>query len=550
MTSNAMTSSATELARAIVQSCLDSGVENVVIAPGSRNAPLSWAFAQAEKAGLVNIQVRIDERDAGFLALGIAKATRKPVPVVVTSGSAVANLMPAIVEAFHSAVPVIVLSADRPESVRGKSAPQTINQFGIFGTFVKTQIDVATESTKISEVSNAIHLSMTSRPGPIQVNVQFELPLLPELENLDWQPAAQSVRALPKFECDQKRIEVSPRGIFIIGDNADIESVEEINVMSQEIGWPILWEPTANAHMFENSISHGVVLLQTGLAPKVDVVVTLGTVGLSRAVLGLLKSVPIHLAIHTETSGPDLPDPVLSAKEIFECVPKIETTVDSQWLSQWQLLDTNASKAISVALAPDTLTGPSAAQFVWQLAGNDDQLFVSASWPVRHLEAYAIKRNGLQVFGNRGANGIDGLISTAIGIGIGTGKRTVLLMGDVAFLHDLGGLNLGEGQEQPNLTVVVLDNNGSGIFSQLEQGADLYQEHYEKVFGTPHGKDLWVIAESLGIPAKQVTTKTELKFALESFEKTPGIKVIICLTGERNAENDLIKEIISQVRNG
>jgi len=550
MTSNAMTSSATELARAIVQSCLDSGVENVVIAPGSRNAPLSWAFAQAEKVGLVNIQVRIDERDAGFLALGIAKATRKPVPVVVTSGSAVANLMPAIVEAFHSAVPVIVLSADRPESVRGKSAPQTINQFGMFGTFVKTQIDVATESTKISEVSNAIHLSMTSRPGPVQVNVQFELPLMPELENLDWQPVTPSATAMPKLECDQKRIEVSPRGIFIIGDNADIESVEEINVMSQEIGWPILWEPTANAHMFENSISHGVVLLQAEIAPKVDVVVTLGTVGLSRVILGLLKSVPIHLAIHSATSGTDLPDPVSSAKEIFECVPKIETTIDSHWLSQWQLIDSNASKAISVALAPDTLTGPSAAQFVWQLAGNDDQLFVAASWPVRHLEAYATKRNGLQVFGNRGANGIDGLISTAIGIGIGTGKRTVLLMGDVAFLHDLGGLNLGEGQEQPNLTVVVLDNNGSGIFSQLEQGADLYQEHYEKVFGTPHGKDLWVIAESLGIPAKQVTTKTELKFALESFEKTPGIKVIICLTGERNAENDLIKEIISQVRNG
>lgn len=549
MTSNAMTPNATVLARAIVQSCLDSGVENVVIAPGSRNAPLSWAFAQAEKAGLVKIQVRIDERDAGFLALGIAKATKKPVPVVVTSGSAVANLMPAIVEAFHSAVPVIVISADRPESVRGKSAPQTINQFGMFGTFVKTQIDVASESTEVSEVGNAIYLSMTSRPGPVQVNVQFELPLMPELDNMDWQPVKPSLRAIPKVDCDQKRIEVSPRGIFLIGDNSDIESVEEINLISQEIGWPILWEPTANAHMFENSISHGVVLLQSGLAPKVDVVVTLGTVGLSRAVLGLLKNVPIHLVIHSATSGPDLPDPVSSAHEIFECVPKLATTIDSNWLSQWQLLDSNASTAISTTLAPDTLSGPSAAQFVWQLAGNDDQLFVAASWPVRHLEAYAAQRHGLHVFGNRGANGIDGLISTAIGIGIGTGKRTVLLMGDIAFLHDLGGLNLGEGQEQPNLTVVVLDNNGSGIFSQLEQGADLYQEHYEKVFGTPHGKDLWVIAESLGIPAKQVSTKTELKFALESFEKAPGIKVIVCLTGERNAENDLIKQIISQVRN-
>jgi len=540
---------ATELARAVVQSCLDSGAENVVISPGSRNAPLSWAFAQAEKAGLIKIQVRIDERDAGFLALGIAKATRKPVPVVVTSGSAVANLMPAIVEAFHSAIPVIVLSADRPESARGKSAPQTINQFGLFGSFVKSQLDLSADGLKVSEIGKVIDSAVTGHPGPVQVNVQFELPLMPDPKKLDWQPKPPVLKFPLKTESHQKSIATESRGIFVIGDNADDEAVEEINQISKLIGWPIIWEPTANAHMFENSISHGVVLLQAGIAPKVDVVVTLGTVGLSRAILGLLKSVPTHLAIHSSIAGTDLPDPVTSAKEIFECVPKIETTVDSEWLKQWQTLDQKAATVVANALAPDTLTGPSAAQLVWNQTGDVDQLFVAASWPVRHLEAYASKRNGLHVYGNRGTNGIDGLISTAVGIGIGAKKRTVLLMGDIAFLHDLGGLNIGEGQEQPDLTIVVLDNNGSGIFSQLEQGADEYQEHYEKVFGTPHGKDLWVISESLGIPAKQVTTKTELKFALESFEKMPGIKVIVCLTGDRNGENDLIKQIVSQVRN-
>lgn len=538
---------ATDVARAIVQSCLDSGVENVVISPGSRNAPLSWAFAQAEKAGLLRIQVRIDERDAGFVALGIAKVTKKPVPVVVTSGSAVANLMPAIVEAFHSAVPVVVLSADRPESARGKSAPQTINQFGMFGTFVKSQVDVKAESTNVSEASDVIAASISGRPGPVQVNVQFELPLMPELNDLDWQPTAPIKKSQTDTIVDKKLITVPARGIFILGDNADANAVDEIDQISQSLGWPIIWEPTANAHMSTNAISHGVVLLQAGIAPKVEVVVTLGTVGLSRAVLGLLKNVPLHYAVHTSTAGPDLPDPVSSAHEILQTVPALKAEKDSEWLSQWQLLDDKATAAISSALSADTLTGPSAAQCVWDQASDEDQLFVAASWPVRHLEAYASKRNGLQVLGNRGANGIDGLISTAIGTAIGTNKRTVLLMGDIAFLHDLGGLNLGEGQSQPNLTVVVLDNNGSGIFSQLEQGAIEYQEHYEKIFGTPHGKDLWVIAESLGIPAKQVTTKTELNFALDSFQKTPGIKVIVCLTGDRNAENDLIKQIVSQV---
>jgi 2-succinyl-5-enolpyruvyl-6-hydroxy-3-cyclohexene-1-carboxylate synthase len=374
------------------------------------------------------------------------------------------------------------------------------------------------------------------------------MPLMPDENEMEWQPKVPSLNSISKTECHQKEIKVSGHGIFVVGDNSDPEAVEEINQISQEIGWPIIWEPTANAHMFPNAISHGVVLLQADVAPKVDVVVTLGTVGLSRAILGLLKSVPTHLAIHGATAGSDLPDPVSSANEILECVPKLKTTVDPEWLSQWQTLDNKADASIVAALTPDTLSGPSAAQLVWNQAGEDDQLFVAASWPVRHLEAHASKRKGLQVFGNRGANGIDGLISTATGVAIGTKKRTVLLMGDIAFLHDLGGLNLGEGQDQPNLTIVVLDNNGSGIFSQLEQGADEYKEHYEKVFGTPHGKDLWVIAESLGIPAKQVTTKTELKFALESFGKMPGIKVIVCLTGDRSAENDLIKQIVAQVK--
>jgi 2-succinyl-5-enolpyruvyl-6-hydroxy-3-cyclohexene-1-carboxylate synthase len=548
VTSNAIKSNATALARVIVQACLDSGAEQVVIAPGSRNAPLSWAFAQAEKAGLIKIQVRIDERDAGFLALGIAKATGNPVPVVVTSGSAVANLMPAVVEAFHSAVPIIVLSADRPASARGQSAPQTISQFGLFGTFVKSQIDVVAGNTVALKVSNVIESTISGRPGPVQVNVQFEMPLMPDAKEMEWQPKAPSLNSISKTVSVQKEIEVSSLGIFVVGDNADPEAVEEINQISQEIGWPIIWEPTANAHMLQNSISHGVVLLQAVVAPNVDVVVTLGTVGLSRAILGLLKSAPVYLAIHSATAGPDLPNPVTSAKEILEVVPKLKAKVDPEWLSQWQTLDGKAATVVMAVLAPDTLTGPSAARLVWDQAGDDDQLFVAASWPVRHLEAHATKRKGLQVFGNRGANGIDGLISTAMGAAIGTKKRTVLLIGDIAFLHDLGGLNLGEGQDQPNLTIVVLDNNGSGIFSQLEQGGAEYQEHYEKVFGTPHGKDLWVIAESLGIPAKQVTSKTELKFALDSFEKMPGTKVIVCLTGDRNAENDLIKQIVSQVK--
>ena len=549
MTSSALPNSATQLAREIVQTCLNHGIKHVVIAPGSRNAPLSWAFAQAEKAGLVTLHVRIDERDAGFLALGISKATNTPVPVVVTSGSAVANLLPAVVEGFHSGIPIVILSADRPATSRGHSAPQTINQVGIFGSFVKTCIDISASELGSGKVAMALAESLTQRSAPVQINVQFELPLMPEVDHISWQPQVQLVPEISRPQNPGSQIAASAHGLFIIGDNSDVAAVQEIDVLSRQLGWPVICEPSANAHSLNNSIAHGVALLQAEVAPMPDIVVTLGAVGLSRAVLRLLTTTQTHLAIHSQSAGSDIPDPVSSAAQVLETVPQLTNTPDSSWLLQWQEFNAKAESVITKALHPDTLTGPSAAQTLWNFAGANDQLFVAASWPVRHLEAYAANRDGLTVFGNRGANGIDGLISTAAGVAIGGAKRTYLLLGDIAFLHDLGGLNLGSDQVEPDLTIVVMDNNGSGIFSQLEQGADEYQEYYEKVFGTPHGKDLWVIAESLGVPAKQVTTKSELAFALTNFEKVSGLKVIVCLTGDRKDENDLIKQIVSQIRN-
>jgi 2-succinyl-5-enolpyruvyl-6-hydroxy-3-cyclohexene-1-carboxylate synthase len=542
---------ATRSAREIVQACIAQGAEHVVIAPGSRNAPLSWAFAQAEKAGAIKIHIRIDERDAGFLALGIAKATNQLVPVVVTSGSAVANLLPAVVEAFQSAVPLVILSADRPAKFRGLSAPQTIRQFEIFGNFAKASIDLEPNPKDFNHVIQTLSAAQSSRRGPVQINVQFDVPLMPDASELEWSPefATKDVTKVTNRKLNDSTrtaLNVSTNGVFVIGDNSDPDAIQEIAELAVQLAWPIIWEPSANAHSLVNSISHGVLLLQAGIAPQPEWVVTLGTVGLSRAVLTLLKNSPNHLAIHSSHSGPDLPNPVSSATQIMDQVPLLKNTPDSNWLIQWQNLAAQTHDVIASLLSLDTLSGPSGALTLWNSAQDDDQMFVAASWPVRHLEAYAPQRKGLTVFGNRGANGIDGLISTAAGVAIGSAKRTYLLMGDIAFLHDLGGLNLGTDQDEPDLTIVVLDNDGSGIFSQLEQGASEYREHYEKIFGTPHGKDLWVIAESLGIPAKQVSTVTDLKFALTNFKNIPGLKVVVCLTGNRVDENNLIKKIVDQ----
>lgn len=536
----------TATARLIVERCLAHGVKHVVVAPGSRSAPLAWAFAQAAKAGALELHVRIDERDAGFLALGLAKASNSPVPVVVTSGSAVANLLPAVVEAFQSAVPLIVLSADRPFSARGHGAPQTINQFGIFGSFVVSAIDLEVGTSANTQIDDALASCQKTHGGPVQINVQLDMPLMPDETDIEWKPIV-ALESRTATNSIPENISVPSRGLFVIGDNADSAAIREVEVLATKLSWPIIWEPSANAHSLENSLSHGVLLIQSGKLPTPDMVITVGTVGLSRAVLKLLKEVPEHLAVHLNSAGSDIPDPVGSAKQVLAGVPQATNDVDSTWLAKWREADLIAQGIVDSELAPQTLTGPSAAVEVWNYATADETLFVAASWPVRHLEAYATARSGLRVFGNRGANGIDGLISTAWGIASETAKRTYLLIGDVAFLHDLGGLNVSETEKQPPLTIVVLDNDGSGIFSQLEQGAKLYEEHYESVFGTPHGKDLWVIAESLGIPAKRVTTKSELNFALQIAGTNPGVNVIVCTTGNRVAEFEIIKSISKKV---
>lgn len=542
-----MLDNSTSVARTVVNDLINHGVRHVVIAPGSRSAPLAIAFVQAEVAGLVKVHVRIDERDAGFLALGLAKASSSLVPIVVTSGSAVANLLPAVVEAYQSGVSLLVLSADRPLSARGNSAPQTIEQSQIFSSFVKANYDVDCESFSSEAFAELINLSRTTHRGPIHVNIQFEMPLVPTPENVGWVPTLSSIASKLEQDSVGIAIELPERGVIVVGDVVQISQAREVGKLAQQLGWPIIAEPSANVHAELNTLAHGVLVVASNQLPTPDCVLTVGTVGLSRPILNLLKVAPRHIAVHLSGNGPDLPDPVQSADEFLEALPVVASRPANDWLSIWQKADELVGDIVVRNLQAQTLTGPSAALQVWNHAQDADQLMVAASWPVRHLEAFAPKRQGLHVFGNRGANGIDGLISTAWGIADVTPARTYLLMGDVAFLHDIGGLNVGELTIQPDLTVVVLDNDGGGIFSQLEQGRAEFQPYFEKVFGTPHGKDLWQIAESFGFATTRVTTKKELESALQRTSSIPGVHIVICLTGERSLENALIQNINREV---
>lgn len=539
-----MTNQSTKTARSIVEWLLDAGVEHVVIAPGSRSAPLSYAFAQAAASKNLTMHVRIDERDAGFLALGLAKASGKPVPVVVTSGSAVANLLPAVVEAHYSGVPLVVLAADRPAASRGHRAPQTIAQANIFGEFASGgRVDLAPEDNVDVALAHIFNSPRIHR-GPIHINVQFNLPLMPD--DSTWTPKLGTHEVVVAKETSHTvELEVPAHGLILVGDLNDRDAACDIAELAEKLGWPIVWETSSNVHGATNALSHGVLLLD--VVPTPDMVFSIGAVGLSRVTGKLLQATPHHIAVHLDSDGPETPDAFATAKQVVRGVPSAINTVDAQWLASWREADRKASEIVISQLRSQTLTGPSAAVQLWDHVPHASNLMVAASWPVRHIEAFAPSREGVRTFGNRGANGIDGLISTAWGIASAASTPTYLLIGDIAFLHDMSGLNVAEGQPRPHLTIVVLDNDGSGIFSQLEQGAPAYAAHYEEVFGTPHGQDLWVIAEALGVPAKRVTTRDELTRALEMSDRIGGVSVIVCTTGNRKDENTLITTIRDKV---
>lgn len=535
-----MTNQSTRNSRAIVEWLLGVGVTEVVIAPGSRSAPLSYAFAQAEAAGLVRIHVRIDERDAGFLALGLSKSSGTPVPVVVTSGTAVANLLPAVIEGYYSGIELVVVSADRPANQRHRRSPQTIDQAQMFGKYAQA-VDLAVDADVPSELSQL--LKSTSAKHPFHINAQFDVPLMPT--GTEWIP--QQVTRSPRESSPVAAMhqEVPSRGLIIAGDMNDGDAACKIAQLATSLGWPIVWEPTANVHSADNAIAHGPLVLPH--MPTPDCILTIGAIGLSRVTLAAIRATPQHIAIHLPSSGPELTDPTGTAQQVLRQIPDFTNTRDDLWLALWKSAAEKADKIVNVALSQKTLSGQRVAVDVWNHAKTDDQLFIAASWPVRHVEAYVPLRDGLHTLGNRGANGIDGLISTAWGTALTHSSRTYLLMGDIAFLHDASGLNVSSADARPNLTIVVSDNDGSGIFGQLEQGAPEYAQHYERVFGTPHGKDLWVIAESYGIPAQRVTTTDELARALTQTDKIPGVHVIVCTVSNRQDEAALIKHIANEV---
>ena len=483
----------TELAQKVIRDFIEHGITEFVLSPGSRNAPLSIALYEAERRGLIKLHVRIDERTAAFFALGIIKATRTPVAVVCTSGTAVANYYPAFLEAHHSDLPLIVLSADRPARLRQTGANQTTNQINLFncGRFFNGD-------------NYQLH-----KLGPTHINLEFDEPLLSEIKN-DWLNNL-SVKELHEEDAKVENFEVpAGKGLVVVGhDGIDVSE------FTDSLGVPVISE---NPLSYPKAVAHA--SLFSGKL-EVDWVVVVGRTTLSRSTNTLISKAKSVFVIDPRASKVD---PKRSATKIFSNIPQIIGSAE-----KWNL----SSDLIKI----DGWSEPAAAQCIAENLPNGSSLYVASSRPIRDLEAFASPRTGVEVFANRGLAGIDGNLSTALGI---ASKRecAFAIVGDLAFLHDLTAL---VNQEKIKLKLLVINNDGGGIFSTLPQAG---VEGFEKIFGTPHGRDLFEIVKAFDVP---VTEINDLK-SLKAFMSPPTkFEIAILQMPDRESNAALIKELAKRV---
>lgn len=518
-----------EAARIAVSALIDGGVEYVVVSPGSRSAPMAYALAEASAAGKVELLVRIDERSAGFTALGLALSTGSPAAVLTTSGTAVGNLMPAVMEANHAAVPLVVLSADRPEELRGTGANQTTIQLDLFGEHVRFAADIEAGTSPLRAVETAISAATGAfsdlAPGPVQLNLAFRDPLVPAPgEKL---PAAT---ARPKFRIgtDPLTMDLPPvpggleerRTVVLAGHDAG--PVAE--AFARAHGLPLLAEPSSNARFGPNAVGPYRLLLEhfgPDSSQPVERVVLFGRPTLSRPVASLLARADVPSALYQPVPvawyepGRRTEMPLESLAELADFAGR----GPSSWLDAWLLAASAAQHALDQVLAGEAAaTGPSVGALVWQQSHG--QLVLGSSNGIRDVDLAGLPaaEPAATVYASRGLSGIDGTISTATGIALGGRQQTTLLLGDVTFLHDAGGLLLGSGEAQPPLRIVVLNDSGGAIFDLLEHGAvreaGTYGDAVERLFGTPHTVDLAALAAAYGVGHCSVSTTAALAEAL------------------------------------
>jgi 2-succinyl-5-enolpyruvyl-6-hydroxy-3-cyclohexene-1-carboxylate synthase len=534
------------------------GLREVVLAPGSRSTPLAMAFFEAAQQRRVRLHVRIDERSASFTALGLAKASRRPVAVLCTSGTAAANFHPAVIEAGESAVPLLVLTADRPPELRGIGANQAIDQIKLYGGAVRWFCEAGLpearpgmagywRSLACQAWAHAVG-STGSLAGPVHLNLPFREPLVPAdtsgeewPEPLDGRPGGQPWtrfhdRGVPGGELELPWTE---RGVVICGDG-DYDALALVE-LAEQAGWPVLAEPSSGARRGPNALSAYQYLLATPefvQAHRPALVVSAGRPGLSRAQLAFLGADPGAGSARRQVvvaQGPGhWADPQRAATDVASALrltgtPSSQDSRDARdrpWLDAWRRADDAARRAVDAVLDDDeNLTEPRLARDLASALPDGALLWSGSSQPVRDIDLGLSPRADLRVLASRGTSGIDGTTSSAIGAALAHGGPAFALIGDLAFLHDAAGLALGPDEPRPDLCLVVVNNDGGGIFSTLEQAA--FPGSFERLFGTPHGTELHHLAAAFGLPYQRLEQPGDLTKALQG----TGLRIVEAQTG-------------------
>lgn len=549
----------TAFATVLVDELVRCGLREAVIAPGSRSAPLAMALHAAAAQGRLRLHVRIDERSASFLALGLAKASRRPAAVVCTSGTAAAHFHAAVIEADEAGVPLLVLTADRPPELRGTGANQTIDQMKLYGSAVRWFCEAGVPEDHGGQAGywrslacKAWSLSAGNAgamAGPVHLNLPLRDPLVPAPGDwhgpLDGRPdgqpwtqvaeAGQPAAGLPPVELDW--IE---RGLVIAGDGtADPDGLVRL---AEQASWPLLAEPSSGARHGPAALTAYQYLLESAefLANwRPDAIVSAGRPGLSRGQLALLHAAGQSGPHVVLLQGPGRwADPARTATHVAGGVLlRGAPGGTTGWLRTWLAADDAARQAadgvLGAAAAGNGASEPALARDVAAALPPGALLWVASSMPVRDLDRQMTPRRDVRVLASRGASGIDGLVSSAIGAALAHqaagGGPAVALLGDLALVHDSPGLLLGPAEPRPDLCLIVVNNDGGGIFSSLEHAA--FPDSFERVFGTPHGADIAALAAAAGLPYQLLDRAADLPGALSG----SGLRLVEVRTGRDDA---------------
>lgn len=540
----------------LVASLYQAGVKDVVVSPGSRSTPLAYAFAHTKEFQMYR---QVDERSAAFLALGLAKASARPVVLVCTSGTAAANYFPAIVEAKLSRIPLIVLTADRPHELREVGAPQAIAQPNLYGNQVKWSVDFPlpdefpnTLPFVERHIARAVAIALTAPAGPVHVNVPFREPLLIDFQeklpvgsfiesiSQEIRPSEHAMNVL------ETAIERARKGIVIVGELAQDTDLEVVWNFIRHLQWPILAESLSHLRAnVPNDCAKYIIdqydaLLKNETFKNIaecDTAVRFGSQPVSKPLMQFLTTVQpsTYLVIDEDPMFRD--SLAITTHHVQATISRwlddltiTPANTDPTYVEQWISANQIATHQVETYIQEMTDEGALVATLFEHLP-EDSDLFASSSMPIRDVDTFFNKTSkDVRIYANRGANGIDGVVSTAIGTQLATKRDSYLLIGDLAFLHDSNGL-IASRYQRCDLTIVVMNNDGGGIFSYLSQAT--VEEHYEELFGTPSGLQFADLARMYDAQYHVVRTIDEFAHVLDTPKEKP-LRIIEVITNRMN----------------